>query len=106
MPYVLTHPQITTPMETVRPSMDTGAQAASMAVTLRGQIVGENGSYRLMCLNIWLQAGGIIWEGLGGVALREEVYHWRTGFECSLFSLFLSLPPFPPLSPLSLPPLP
>jgi hypothetical protein len=32
--------------------------------------------HRLICLNTWSSIGGIVWEGLGGVDLLEEVCHW------------------------------
>ena len=32
--------------------------------------------YRLIYLNTYPPVGGIVWEGLGGVALLEEVSHW------------------------------
>ena len=37
--------------------------------------LNENVLHRLICLNIWSLVGGTIWEGLGGVALLQEVYH-------------------------------
>lgn len=30
---------------------------------------------RLLCLNVWFPVSGIVWEGVGGVALLEEVCH-------------------------------
>lgn len=36
----------------------------------------ENDSQRLTDLNTWLSVGRTIPEGLGGVTLLEEVYHW------------------------------
>ena len=44
--------------------------------------VGEYGSLneldprRLRHFNVWLSAGGLLREGLGGVVLLEEVCHW------------------------------
>jgi hypothetical protein len=35
-----------------------------------------NGSHRLIYLNTCPPVGGTVWEGLGGVALLEEVCHW------------------------------
>jgi len=35
-----------------------------------------NGPQRLMCVNTWSPVGKTVWEGLGGVALLEEVCHW------------------------------
>ena len=37
--------------------------------------------HRLKHLNDWLSVGGAVWEGLGDVALLEEVCHW--GWEVS-----------------------
>lgn len=31
--------------------------------------------HRLEYLTIWFQVGGVVWSGLGGVALVEEVCH-------------------------------
>ena len=31
----------------------------------------------LIYLNGWSPVDKIVWEGLGGVALLEEVYHWE-----------------------------
>jgi hypothetical protein len=36
----------------------------------------ENGPHRPMYLNAWLPVSGTVWEGLGGMALLEEVYHF------------------------------
>ena len=30
---------------------------------------------KLICLNTWASVSGTVWEGLGGVALLEEVHH-------------------------------
>ena len=44
--------------------------------------VGEYGSLneldprRMMHFHVWLSAGGLLQEGLGGVVLLEEVCHW------------------------------
>jgi hypothetical protein len=35
--------------------------------------LNENGSLKLMGVNSGLSIGGRVWEGLGGVALLEEV---------------------------------
>ena len=41
--------------------------------------LNEYGPNRLVCLNAWSLVGGTVWEGLGGVALLEEVYHLVIG---------------------------
>jgi hypothetical protein len=38
--------------------------------------LNENGPYMLSYLNSWSSVGWTIWEGLGGMALLEEVCHW------------------------------
>ena len=38
--------------------------------------LNENDPCSLIYLNAWLPVGRTIWEGLGGVALLEEVCHW------------------------------
>ena len=35
--------------------------------------LSENGLHRFICLNAWTLANGTVGEGLGGVALLEEV---------------------------------
>lgn len=37
-------------------------------------VLKENGPNRF--IHAWFPVGGSIWEGLGGVSLVEEVYHW------------------------------
>jgi hypothetical protein len=37
--------------------------------------LNENSLHRFMNLNIWFLDGGTVWEGLGGMALLEEVCH-------------------------------
>lgn len=39
--------------------------------------------YKLICLKTRTPVGGAIWEGLGGLALLEEAYHWGVGFKNS-----------------------
>ena len=39
--------------------------------------VDVNGPHRHIYLNAWSLTGRAVWEGLGGVALLEEVYHRR-----------------------------
>jgi hypothetical protein len=51
--------------------------------------LNENGPHTLICLNNWPSVGGIVWEGLGSVALLEEVCHWAAW----KFPSVLSLPP-------------
>ena len=36
-----------------------------------------NEYHQLICLKTWSSVGGIVWEGLRGVALLEEVCHWE-----------------------------
>lgn len=43
----------------------------------------ENDPHRLRGLNPWSPVGGTTWEGLGDVALLEEVYHLGASFEVS-----------------------
>ena len=38
--------------------------------------LNENGPQRLLSLNTWPPVGGTVWEGLGHVALLEEVCQW------------------------------
>lgn len=38
--------------------------------------LNKNGPIGLKCLDIWSEAGRIVWEGLGCVALLEGVCHW------------------------------
>jgi hypothetical protein len=38
--------------------------------------LNEDGPHRLICSNVWFPVGGTLWEGLGVVALIEEVRHW------------------------------
>jgi hypothetical protein len=38
--------------------------------------LNENGPIG-SCLNTWSLASGTVWEGFGGVALLEELYHWE-----------------------------
>jgi hypothetical protein len=40
--------------------------------------LNKNGSHKLMYS--WFPVGGTVWEGLGGVALKE-MCHWGTGSE-------------------------
>jgi hypothetical protein len=35
----------------------------------------ETGPARLICVKAWSIVGGTVWEGLGAVALLEEVCH-------------------------------
>lgn len=42
----------------------------------------ENGPHRLMYLKTWLPVGETVWEGLGGLALLEEVYHKAWTLKC------------------------
>ena len=51
--------------------------------------LNENGPHRLIYLNAWLRVGRTVWEGIGGVALLEEVCHWRAGFDASFLCLTL-----------------
>ena len=37
--------------------------------------LNENGPCRFIYLNAWFPVDGTVWEGLGGVALLEEVCH-------------------------------
>jgi hypothetical protein len=39
--------------------------------------LSEDASLKFICLNAWASVSGTVWEGLGGVALLEEVCHWR-----------------------------
>jgi hypothetical protein len=39
----------------------------------------ENGPHICLCLSTWPLLSGIIWEGLGSVALLEEVCHTEEG---------------------------
>lgn len=48
--------------------------------------------HRLIFLNIWSPTGGPIWEGLGGMALSKEVWHWGRGSAHTICGV-LSLPP-------------
>jgi hypothetical protein len=56
---------------------------------------------RLIYLNTWSSVGGTLWEGLEGVALLEEVCHWKWGLRfqklmplpISALSLLLPLSP-------------
>jgi hypothetical protein len=43
----------------------------------------KNAPYRLMYLNTWSPVSATVWEGLGGVALLEEVCHYGVVFEVS-----------------------
>lgn len=43
--------------------------------------LNENDSHRLLYLNVWAPAGGTVWERLEGMALLEEICHWRSYFE-------------------------
>ena len=45
--------------------------------------LNENGSHRLLCLDAWSPVKGTVWEGLGGVALLEEVCYRGVGLEIS-----------------------
>ena len=36
--------------------------------------LNENSSHMLICLNAWSLLGGTVWEGVGGVALLEEMW--------------------------------
>lgn len=46
------------------------------------QGLNENGTHRCICLSTWSPVGGIIWEGVRGVVLMEEVcYRGMEGFE-------------------------
>lgn len=45
--------------------------------------LNENGSHRLKYFKAWSPVSGIVWEGLGGLALWEEVCHCGVGFEVS-----------------------
>ena len=38
--------------------------------------VNENDPHNLMYLSAWVPISGTVWEGLGGVALWEELCHW------------------------------
>jgi hypothetical protein len=40
----------------------------------------ETGLHRLIYLNACSAVGRTVWEGLGGVALLEEVCHWGWAF--------------------------
>lgn len=39
--------------------------------------LNKNGPNKLIGLNVWSPVGGIVWEGLGGVALLKEFCHWE-----------------------------
>jgi hypothetical protein len=41
----------------------------------------ENGSHRLICLNVWPLTNGTVWEGVGCEVLLKEVYHCVVGFK-------------------------
>ena len=58
--------------------------------TLSPGILNENGSHRLIYLNVWSPVGGPVWEGLGGVALLKEVCHWGQTLSFPSWSLNLS----------------
>jgi hypothetical protein len=45
----------------------------SLTMTLHGGL-NENGPYSFMCLHLWFPAGDLL-EGLGSVALLEDVCH-------------------------------
>lgn len=46
--------------------------------------MNENAPYRLDYLNAYFLLGRTVWEGLGDVALLEEMCHWgQAGFEVS-----------------------
>lgn len=55
--------------------------------------LNRNGPYRFICLNVWPSGCGITAQGLGGVALQEEVCHcgWALGFKYSSQAQCLSL---------------
>lgn len=36
----------------------------------------ESGPRKHLCFNIWSAVDGTAWEGLGDVALLEELCHW------------------------------
>jgi hypothetical protein len=38
--------------------------------------LNEKCPLRRKYLHVWSSVGGTVWEGLGGVALLEEVRHW------------------------------
>jgi hypothetical protein len=48
-------------------------QPGAFCIPLRAD---RNGSHGLIYLNSWFPAAGTVWEGLGGVALLEKVFHW------------------------------
>ena len=48
----------------------------------------ENGPQRLKYLNAWSLVAGTVWEGLGGVAMLEEVWHWRLTLRVQRLQLF------------------
>lgn len=52
--------------------------AVCCAADLYGFYVGlnENGINSLLCVKDWYPVGETIWEGLGVMALWEEVCHW------------------------------
>lgn len=45
--------------------------------------LNANSPHRLIDLIKQFPGGVTVWEGLGGVALFEEMYHWDVGFEVS-----------------------
>lgn len=50
----------------------------------------ENGPRRLKYLNAWSLVAGTVWEGLGGVAMLEEVWQWRLSLRVQRLKLFPS----------------
>ena len=53
--------------------------------------LNETGPHGVKCLNSWIPVGGTVWEGLGGVALFEEVCHWEWALKFPVCSLYLLL---------------
>jgi hypothetical protein len=52
--------------------------------------LNKSGLRQLKRLEIWSSVGGIVWEGLGGVALLEEVCPVVAGFEACTIPPVLS----------------
>jgi hypothetical protein len=52
-----------------------GALSSQVRSQLPCDSLNEDGSHRLIYLNTWSSVGGVVWEGLGGMALLEEMRH-------------------------------